>query len=36
MIDEPQSWIVVADDNYGEGSAREHAALQVRRCWSAR
>ncbi|KAF0454164.1 aconitate hydratase [Gigaspora margarita] len=23
-------WIVVADHNYGEGSAREHAALQVR------
>lgn len=25
-----QSWIVVAEDNYGEGSAREHAALQPR------
>ncbi|CAG8456847.1 15648_t:CDS:10, partial [Acaulospora colombiana] len=24
------SWVVVADHNYGEGSAREHAALQVR------
>ncbi|KAI7870575.1 aconitate hydratase [Spinellus fusiger] len=23
-------WMVVADHNYGEGSAREHAALQVR------
>ncbi|RUS27734.1 aconitase, partial [Jimgerdemannia flammicorona] len=23
-------WLVVADHNYGEGSAREHAALQVR------
>ncbi|PKY40354.1 aconitate hydratase [Rhizophagus irregularis] len=23
-------WIIVADHNYGEGSAREHAALQVR------
>lgn len=25
-----QSWLVVAEDNYGEGSAREHAALQPR------
>jgi aconitase A len=25
-----QSWVVVADQNYGEGSAREHAALQPR------
>jgi len=25
-----QQWIVVAEDNYGEGSAREHAALQPR------
>jgi aconitate hydratase len=24
------SWIVIADENYGEGSAREHAALQPR------
>ena len=24
------SWVVVADQNYGEGSAREHAALQPR------
>ncbi|KAL9616087.1 MAG: hypothetical protein Q9160_009006 [Pyrenula sp. 1 TL-2023] len=24
------SWVVVAEDNYGEGSAREHAALQPR------
>ena len=24
------SWIVVAEENYGEGSAREHAALQPR------
>lgn len=23
-------WIVVADENYGEGSSREHAALEVR------
>ncbi|ORX54440.1 aconitate hydratase [Hesseltinella vesiculosa] len=23
-------WVVIADHNYGEGSAREHAALQVR------
>jgi homoaconitase len=23
-------WLVVAEDNYGEGSAREHAALQPR------
>jgi aconitate hydratase len=23
-------WIVIGDENYGEGSAREHAALQVR------
>jgi homoaconitase len=27
---EGQSWLVVAEDNYGEGSAREHAALQPR------
>lgn len=25
-----QEWLVVAEDNYGEGSAREHAALQPR------
>ncbi|CAM0135764.1 unnamed protein product [Umbelopsis sp. WA50703] len=25
-----QPWLVIADHNYGEGSAREHAALQVR------
>jgi homoaconitase len=25
-----QSWLVVAESNYGEGSAREHAALQPR------
>ncbi|KAL8899063.1 MAG: hypothetical protein Q9207_006380, partial [Kuettlingeria erythrocarpa] len=25
-----RSWLVVAEDNYGEGSAREHAALQPR------
>ena len=24
------SWMIVADHNYGEGSAREHAALQPR------
>ena len=23
-------WVVIADENYGEGSAREHAALQPR------
>lgn len=25
-----QPWLVIAEDNYGEGSAREHAALQPR------
>ena len=25
-----QPWALVADENYGEGSAREHAALQPR------
>jgi len=25
-----QPWVLVVDDNYGEGSAREHAALQPR------
>jgi homoaconitase len=25
-----KEWLVVAEDNYGEGSAREHAALQPR------
>ncbi|WFD27065.1 aconitate hydratase [Malassezia nana] len=25
-----QPWMIVADHNYGEGSAREHAALQLR------
>lgn len=25
-----QPWILVVDENYGEGSAREHAALQPR------
>jgi aconitase A len=24
------SWIVVGDENYGEGSSREHAALEPR------
>lgn len=28
--DEGKPWIVVAEHNYGEGSAREHAALQPR------
>ncbi|KAG0164080.1 aconitate hydratase [Apophysomyces sp. BC1034] len=28
--DQQIPWMVVADHNYGEGSAREHAALQVR------
>ncbi|KAF4125767.1 homoaconitase [Geosmithia morbida] len=28
--DRDQPWIVVAEHNYGEGSAREHAALQPR------
>ena len=23
-------WIVIGDENYGEGSSREHAALEVR------
>jgi homoaconitase len=27
---EGQEWLVVAENNYGEGSAREHAALQPR------
>ncbi|KAK4494521.1 hypothetical protein PRZ48_014819 [Zasmidium cellare] len=25
-----QQWVVIADHNYGEGSSREHAALQLR------
>jgi aconitate hydratase len=25
-----QSWVVIADENYGEGSSREHAAMQPR------
>jgi homoaconitase len=25
-----QPWMLVVDDNYGEGSAREHAAMQPR------
>jgi aconitate hydratase len=28
-------WVVVGDDNYGEGSSREHAALSPRRLGSA-
>jgi len=24
------SWVVIGDENYGEGSSREHAALEVR------
>lgn len=28
--DQNLEWLVVAEDNYGEGSAREHAALQPR------
>ena len=27
---EKRPWIVVGDDNYGEGSSREHAALEPR------
>lgn len=27
---ENKPWMLVVDDNYGEGSAREHAALQPR------
>ena len=35
-----EPWILVVDENYGEGSAREHAALQPRfyggfRCYSS-
>ncbi|KAI1722574.1 aconitase family (aconitate hydratase) domain-containing protein [Ditylenchus destructor] len=26
----PQPWVAVGDDNYGEGSSREHAALEPR------
>ncbi|KAI9827013.1 MAG: aconitate hydratase [Phylliscum demangeonii] len=29
-LDQRQAWLVVAEHNYGEGSAREHAALQPR------
>ena len=25
-----ESWVVVGDENYGEGSSREHAALEPR------
>lgn len=25
-----KAWVIIADDNYGEGSAREHAAMQPR------
>ena len=25
-----QRWVVVGDDNYGEGSSREHAAMEPR------
>jgi len=25
-----KNWVIIADFNYGEGSAREHAALQPR------
>lgn len=25
-----QGWVAVGDDNYGEGSSREHAALEPR------
>ena len=24
------SWVVIGDENYGEGSSREHAALEPR------
>ncbi|KAF9015365.1 aconitase family-domain-containing protein [Cyathus striatus] len=27
-----QPWAIIVDENYGEGSAREHAALQPRMC----
>ena len=31
MINNPGiPWVVVGDENYGEGSSREHAALEVR------
>lgn len=25
-----QAWVAIGDDNYGEGSSREHAALEPR------
>lgn len=28
--DRQQPWALIVDENYGEGSAREHAALQPR------
>ena len=27
---EGRPWVVIGDDNYGEGSSREHAALEPR------
>lgn len=30
MQAEGEPWVVVGDDNYGEGSSREHAALEPR------
>ena len=30
MQAEGKRWIVVGDENYGEGSSREHAALEPR------
>jgi hypothetical protein len=26
------NWVVIGDENYGEGSSREHAALEVHAC----
>ena len=30
LRDRGQPWALIVDENYGEGSAREHAALQPR------
>jgi len=30
MYDEGRSWVAIGDENYGEGSSREHAAMEPR------
>lgn len=30
LLGQNKGWVAIGDDNYGEGSSREHAALEPR------